>query len=226
MIFNNKHTGSFYIEYHRLGDTSFRDRVRFYEDHKNRLNELDYSERIEVDLNYSMCLFEIGKYHKYLEIVDRLIEVVIIDNIYEFNDENIYNSLLFKKSACLYNTGQYQKSEKVLKALSRLDRDNQLARQLFSKCKRKQNRVWYEGIKAIAMVMFISAMSIAFMETLIVRPFYNEYVNTFSNLKWAFIAIALISLLTNEMILKYTVAKEIGYQFGLKNFKEKINFRK
>lgn len=224
MIFDKGHKGNFYIEYHRLGDTSFRDRVRYYEDHRTRLNELDFSKRIEVDLDYSMCLFEIGKYHRYLGIVDRLIETVIIENIYEFNGGNIYNNLLFRKAACLYNTGQFQKSEKVLKALARLDKENAEARLLFSKCKRKQNRGWYEGIKAIAMVMFISAMSLGFMEILIVKPFYNEYIRTFSNLKWAFIIIALVSLVSNELILKYTVAKEIGYHFDLKNIREKIGF--
>ena len=205
-----------------MGTKAFRDKVRFYEDNKANVGLLTYEERIDIDLDYILCLFEIGKYHKFLSKADSLIEVVIIDNIFEYNGMNIYNDLLFKKAACLFNTGQYIKSEKVLKSIVKLEPANNIARALYGKCKRKQGRDWYEGMKALAMVMLISSLSIAFMELIIVRPFYNDYVSTFEGVKILFFLLGILSLIGNEIFLYYIVGKEIGYKFDLKEMKKRF----
>ncbi|MFT6337009.1 MAG: tetratricopeptide (TPR) repeat protein [Saprospiraceae bacterium] len=205
-----------------MGSKAFRDKVRYYEDNRSYVGQLKYEERIDVDIDYALCLFEIGKYHKFLSKVDSLVEVVIMDNIYDYNGMNIYNDLLFKKAACLFNTGQYIKSERVLKAIVKLEPGNNLARTLYGKCKRKQVRDWHEATKAVAMVMLISAISIAFMELLIVRPFYNDYVATFSGLKVFFFVIGILSLIGNEVYLYYIIGKEIGYKFDLQEMKKRF----
>jgi len=205
-----------------MGNKAFRDKVRYYEDNRSDLHHLNYEERVDVDLDYAICLFEIGKYHKFLSKSDDLIELVIVDNIYDYNGVNIYNDLLFKKAACLFNTGQYIKAEKVLKSIAKLEPDNKLARTLYGRCKRKQGRDWYEGTKAVAMVMLISAVSIAFMELLIVRPFYNDYVATFRGMKIFFFMTTLLSLAGNELYLYYVVGKEIGYKFDLQEIKKRV----
>jgi len=205
-----------------MGTKAFRDKVRFYEDNRSHVSQLRYEDRIDVELDYILCLFEIGKYHKFLSKADSLIEVVIMDNIFDYNGVNIYNDLLFKKAACLFNTGQYIKSEKVLKSIVKLEPKNDLARSLYGRCKRKQGRDWYEGAKALAMVMLISAISIAFMELLIVRPFYNEYVSTFSGMKIFFFIMGILSLIGNEAYLYYVVGKEIGYKLNFKDLKKRL----
>jgi len=220
--YNSSKNTDFYFEYHRMGTKAFRDKVRFYEDNRSHVSQLRYEDRIDVELDYILCLFEIGKYHKFLSKADSLIEVVIMDNIFDYNGVNIYNDLLFKKAACLFNTGQYIKSEKVLKSIVKLEPKNDLARSLYGRCKRKQGRDWYEGAKALAMVMLISAISIAFMELLIVRPFYNEYVSTFSGMKIFFFIMGILSLIGNEAYLYYVVGKEIGYKLNFKDLKKRL----
>lgn len=226
MIFEQSNNRDFYLEYHRMGHKAFRDKVRYYEDHRSLIGYLSYEERIDVDLDYILCVFEIGKYHKFLSKCDSLIEVVIMDNIFSYNGLNIYNDLLFKKAACLFNTGQYLKSEKVLKSIIKLEPDNSLARSLYGKCKRKQGRDWYEGAKALSMVMLISAVSIAFMELLVVRPFYDEYVSTFAGLKIFFFGTGIITLISNELYLSYVIGREIGYKVDLDSIKSRWKAKK
>lgn len=220
-MIQGQENSDFYFEYHRMGNNAFRDKVRYYENNKKQISFLTYEERLDIDLDYLLCLFEIGKYHKFLSKADALIEVVIIDNIFFYNGLNIYNDLLFKKAACLYNTGQYIKSENVLKALVKLDAENIIARALFGKCKRKQGRDWYEGTKAIAMVMLISAVFIAIGELLIIKPFHSELAPTFSMLKIASFVLGILSLVFNELYLRYVIGKEIGYKFDFKMSKLK-----
>jgi len=200
----------FFFEYHRLGGKAFREKVRFYESNRNMFHLLSYEERTELDIDYCICLFEIGKYHKFLTLVDSLIELTITENIYQYNNIPIFEDLLFKKAACLYNTGQYIKSEKVLKSLIKIDPKHDVAKKLFARCKRKQVRNWYEGAKAIAMMLLISALSISFMQLLIVKPFYQDYLAPFQTLKLVFIGIALAILGVKELILYYIIQKEIG----------------
>jgi len=211
----------FYFEYHRIGNNAYRDKVRYYESNKAQIHYLTYEERIDVDLDYLICLFEIGKYHKFLSKADALIEIIIIDNIFVYNGLNIYNDILFKKAACLYNTGQYLKSEKVLKAIVKLDSENTVARALFGKCKRKQGRDWYEGTKAIAVVMLISSVFIALAELLIIKPFYIELVPSFSMLKFTSFILGFVALIGNELYLRYVIGKEIGYKINWEKFKIK-----
>lgn len=215
---------NFYFEYHRIGSNAFRDKVRYYENNRTQVNYLTYEERIDVDLDYLLCLFEIGKYHKFLSKADALIEVVIIDNIFIYNGLNIYNDLLFKKAACLFNTGQYKKSEKVLKSILKLDNENDSARMLFGKCKRKQGRDWYEGTKAIAIVMFLSAFVIAVAELFIIKPFYGELLSSFVMLKFTCFILGILALVGNELYLRYIIGKEIGYTFSWEKLKIKLPF--
>ena len=223
-MIQNQENSDFYFEYHRMGTNAFRDKVRFYESNKNQIHYLTYEERIDVDLDYLLCLFEIGKYHKFLSKADALIEVVIIDNIFVYNGLNIYNDLLFKKAACLYNTGQYKKSEKVLKAILKLDLKNDPARMLYGKCKRKQGRDWYEGTKAIAIVMFISAFAIAVAELFVIKPFYSELLPSFIMLKFTSFILGLLALVGNELYLRYVIGKEIGYTIDWQKIKDKLPF--
>lgn len=207
-----------------MGNNAFRDKVRFYESNKAQIHFLTYEEQIDINLDYLLCLFEIGKYHKFLTKSDALIEVVIMDNIFVYNGLNIYNDLLFKKAACLYNTGQYLKSEKVLKSLVKLDPENNIARALFGKCKRKQGRDWYEGTKAMAVVMLISAVFIALAELLIIKPWYNELTPTFSMLKLTSFILGILALIGNEVYLRYVIGKEIGYKIDWKKYQIKVPF--
>lgn len=224
MIQGQDRNSDFYFEYHRMGNSAFRDKVRYYESNKEKIHFLSYEERVDIDLDYLICLFEIGKYHKFLTKVDPLIEIVIIDNIFDYNGINIYNDLLFKKAACLFNTGQYNKSEKILKTIVKLDSENEIARLLFGKCKRKQGRDWYEGTKAMAVVMLISSVTIAVIELLIVKPFYMEFLSTFYFLKITSFFLGVSALIGNELYLRYVIGKEIGYNINWGKLKIKIPF--
>lgn len=222
MTFDQKHNKDFYFEYHRIGNKAFRDKVRYYDDNKSSIGFLSYEERVDVELDYVICLFEIGKYHKFLSKVDALVEVVIVDNIFIYNDVDIYNDLLFKKSACLYNTGQYTKSEKVLKSVVKLDPENDYARTLYGKCKRKQVRNWYRTIRAIGTTLLMSAVLISFIEFILRKYFYNDFVVSFGIIKVIFFIAGICSLICVEAYLTYIIGKEIGYKINLKEIKKRI----
>lgn len=226
MTHNQKHNKDFYFEYHRLGNKAFRDKVRYYEDNRSYIQYLSYEERIDVDLDYAICLFEIGKYHKFLSKADGLIEAVIMDNIFSYNGVNIYNDLLIKKAACLHNTGQYVKSEKVLLSILKIIPDSDIARILFGKCKRKQNLDRHEGTKAIALLFMLFSLILAVTQFSIEVYFQSKNIDIIGQMKILFGGLGLFLLIANEAYLYYIIGKAIGFKFDFSRLSFRSIFRR
>ena len=156
----------------------------------------------------------------FLNKVDHIIEIVIIDNIFEYNGVNIYNELLFKKSACLYNLNKLHKAEKVLKALINLDKNNVTARELFTLCKRWQLTSNQQIVKAVSMICILLAMLVAFAQLFIIKPFYQDAERLSSYILYGLLSLSIILLVGNEIVFRFKIHKEIGYKF---QFKKKIS---
>jgi tetratricopeptide (TPR) repeat protein len=198
----------FYLAYSSLNPEAYRDRVRFYEENRSYLDALVYEDRVEVDLDYSFALFEIGKYQRFLDRVDRLIELVVIDNI-EVEGRDIFKDLLFKKAASLYNLWSLEKAEQVISQLYKIDPEYPYAKSLFIKIRSKKPRLWYEINKALSVVAFLSGLSLLIMQQLIFEPFYVEQAIYISSLK-NFLLIACVALLVlNEGAKKWRSVYEV-----------------
>ena len=76
------HSRNIYLSYFRLGDDAWREKVRYYEENKKAIDGLYFDEKIELDIDYLICLFEVGRYERFLRFVDPIIESVITENIY------------------------------------------------------------------------------------------------------------------------------------------------
>lgn len=218
----NPNIDNFYLKYYRLGGTSYREKVRFYDENKEQLKYLSREEVVDVKLDYLLCLFEIGKYKRFLTSVDPLIETVVIENIYDYNGQDIFKALLFKKAASLYNSNLFVKAETVLKQLVAMDTENEDARALYWKCKRKQGSSFYEGAKAASIVCLLCFISLSFMEMLIVKPFYNNYLEMYSTLKVIMGVLCPLILIGNEFMLSYSIGKEIGLRFKSGSIIQKV----
>lgn len=219
----NSLENSFYFNYYRIGQGAYRDKVKYFEDHKDEVLLLNIDQQHEVKLDYLQCLFEIGRYKYFLDKVDVMIETVIMENIYLYNGQNIYHDLLFRKAACLYNTNHLQQSADILRALINLDNNHTPARQLYQRCQRKFSSPRREVWKAVAMVMLLSGLSIAVAELFVVRPFYDEYVSKLASLRIFLFATAVTILIGGELYFKYNVGKDIGFRLGVRGMLRKAN---
>ena len=108
------------MDYYRLSKKSFHERIRFFESHSQEISTLSTSEKSEIQFDYLCCLFEIGRYRKFLAQVDPLIEEVIIENIYEIEGKDVYKDLLSKKAASSYNISDHAQADYILKSLMSL----------------------------------------------------------------------------------------------------------
>lgn len=84
-----------YWEYFGLEESAYRDKVKMYEDNSAQIAVLLFEDKCEIDIDYLFCLFEIGRYERFLSKVKPMIELVIMENIYDYRGVDIYKELLF-----------------------------------------------------------------------------------------------------------------------------------
>lgn len=205
-----QNTRQTYLQYFRLGDTSFREKVRFYEENPEALSTLYFNEKIDVDMDYLICLFEVGRYERFLEKVDPIIEIIIEENIFEFRNENIFNDLLLKKAACYYHTKNYEKANAILKQLIKIAPKHPLAIGLYGICKRKQNNDVSTTLKALCISALLLVVSISIIQILLFEPFFDEYLAPFLLLRTLLTIFSIFSFISLEVYFLVSVYKETG----------------
>jgi tetratricopeptide (TPR) repeat protein len=205
-----------------LGENAYREKVRFYEENPEAVSALEYDDRLEIDIDYVLCLFEIGRYQRFLEKVDPVIEGVIEENFYTLRRENIFHTLLLKKSASLYHCGAYQKAENILLQLMRMDEKSDVAKKLYSLCKRKKENDITTGFRVAAMSGLLVVLSITVVRILLLEPFYDQYMEPFILIRNIILCVSLISLLCIEIYHHLSFHKDTGkfpYRFIDKIFR-------
>ncbi len=206
-----------YLQYFGIGDDAWRDKVRFYEENVKNLDALYFDDRIELDMDYLLCLFEVGRYERFLSKIDPILETIIAENIYTFKGDNIFNQLLFRKAACYFQLNQYEKAKYILRQLISIDASNGLYIGLYSICNRKLNNDIYLSIKATAMAAFLIVLSITVVR-IFLEPFFDIYMQPFLVLRTSLIMYAIVCLIGLEVAFQYKIKKETNmFSFRLLN---------
>ncbi len=198
-----------YLDYQLIPSNDYRGKIRYFDRFYSVFDSLDDDQRLDVHLDFNKALFEVGNYHRFVQSVDPLIEQVIIDNIFVHRGEKIFEGLLFKKAAALYNLRQYDGAIKILKSLTNIDTEHQLAKGLLALCIRKRGKTWYDLSKAVSIVLMFSAVSILFAELVIVSSFYVEYLDQVMLLRNVLILIAMAVLIGREIAMIWYIRKEV-----------------
>ncbi len=167
-----------YFNYHSL-DTH--GKVKYYLDKIKNNDELDYYEKLELSIDYTIALFEIGKYEKYLYIVDDVIEKVIEENIRELQGVDVFEALLFRKAASHYNLGEYDSSIYILRQLVKINPKESLYKKLLSKAVKKERHKNNNGLlRPVTVLSFLLSIALKLIDIFVIDAFYNDYHTMFT----------------------------------------------
>lgn len=205
------HIENLLLDYSRIDKTDFKAKVQFYEQQQGKINELLPKDKFEIEVDYSFALFELGKYSKCLTILEKLIVLVIRENIFILDGENIFHSLLFKKSACHYNLGESEKSKHVLQELIKMDYSNETYQTFFKRCYRSEYKQEYRWMGGLVVGLFLLAAFIISIELLIVRPFYFESAGVVEMTRNSIFAIAILVLGAKEFFFHRSFTKRLSF---------------
>jgi hypothetical protein len=197
-----------YQAYQRLEPDAYRERVRFYDENCQLFASLSAAERMSVLLDYHGALFEIGKYQRFLDGVDSLIEYVVIENVGGYSND-LFCDLLFKKAASYYNLWQLRDCETITSQLLRIDADYPDAQALLYQCRLRCDRRWYQVTKAVSVLTFFFGAVGLLMSSLVVEPFYPAYYSWAHGLSVGMLVGCVVLLVGNELTIKLAALLDV-----------------
>lgn len=202
MSFANDISELIYLEYQDIDAKAFQSKIRYFEHNKKAIAQLPYRMRLEMSLEYVVSLFEVGEYYAYLKHVDTLLAKVIDENLYSIDGDDIYQELLYRKGAALYNVVDYHQANHVLKELCKIDPNSDLYKQTFLKNKIDSLRYKGQKIRAIIIGMFLMTGLIIGIELLVVRPFFESLVFKVEWLRNILFGTAVVSIIIQELRIR------------------------
>ncbi len=196
-----------YEGFFAIDRTSFQEKIRYYKGHMQEISFLPFQNRITIDYYFLSSYFEVGDYAEYLKRVDLLIETVIEHNIYTIEEEiDPYKELLFKKCACLFNQGEYDKSIFILKQLRRMYPAEKKINHLLHYSLRKKFSKEKINFKACCVLLYFTAGIVIGLKIFYVENFHPEYSKLMDGIWLSLFLIATSFILANEVYI-YMKAK-------------------
>jgi len=180
---------------------SFQEKIRYYKRHMQEISFLPFQERITIDYYYIIAYFEVGAYSEFLLRVDRLIETTIDNNIYKIEELDPYKELLFKKSASLFNHGEYENAIHILKQLHRMYPSEKKIKHLLHHSYKRKFSSETINFKACCVLLYFTAGAAIAIKIFLVENFYPQFSATMDNIWLSLFLIASILIIGNEALV-------------------------
>lgn len=199
---------SVYLEYLDIHEKAYRHKVKFVQDREHDIALLRDKDRVYIELDFMLSLFEIGDYERYVEYADRLIETVIDKNIYIFKDKNIFNQLLQNKALSLYHLHRDEESLSIAIQLKTLNKESDIPQYLIQQILKRKKRSWFIRINGFVIFLILTTVAILFFELLVIRPFYSEFVGITELIRNCTIGSSFLVLCINHIALHLIATRE------------------
>ncbi len=209
-LYKSTYHHKIYRDFHAIEASAYRQIIRFFEEHEARIKELDFEEYFEMLTTYVGALFETGAYRNFLLMVDVLIEITIEQNILTYKGEDLYQNLLFRKAAALYNLMQYDRADYILRELIKMDPCHGDSVRLLKKCLRRKQPRFVHRARATAILLFLFSALVISLEVLLIRPFYLQYTGAFETFRNLLFLLGCGILIGSDLIHRWRVEKEVN----------------
>lgn len=150
--------------------------IHFFEKHEVGIRTLQEDEFFDILLLYLDSLFACGEYERFDRYVDEALILALDHRIYTLKDEDIYEHLLYRKAAVLYNIGRDDQCRHLLTELLRLNPAHKLARRFLKRCLVQSQREFRRRLYAVVILLILVSMLGSALEILWIRPFLPDWV--------------------------------------------------
>ncbi|MEM1328301.1 MAG: hypothetical protein AAGI23_20270 [Bacteroidota bacterium] len=173
-ISRSTYHSSLYQAFQEIEQSDYRTQVRFYEERRRQIVNLDEQESFDLLVTYMRALFELGMYGKYLQRVDLVLEISIAQNIQFFKGRDLFCDLLYQKAASHYQMMEYERADYTARELIKIAPDYPNVHLLLKRIIRKSQPQFTKLIQAAAVICFIVAAAVIVVEIFYVRTFYAD----------------------------------------------------
>lgn len=130
--------------------------IRFYEQYYQDIDYLPFDEGLIMSYYYANALFETQEYDTHIETANYILEQSIINNVRYIDGEDVYMTILYKKTYAHLKLGDFPTAQKLATQLVRLDQDHYLYQVLLRQCFLEVRPTWIRPtltMSAIATLM-------------------------------------------------------------------------
>lgn len=168
-----------YNQYLYMDDKAYYDKVRFFEQNENDVYNMRLEDSLWIQSGYLDAVFQIGKYKKYCDKSQDILQRLIYHNITNFHDENLYEEVLQKRACAFYNLKDYNRSIHISKELLKINPLRKDTRKILFYAYRSSHKRMLKFIKAAIMASLLSAAFILLFEQIVIASFFPEYIVSF-----------------------------------------------
>lgn len=108
--------------------------IRFYEQYYQDIDHLPFDEGLIMSYYYANALFETQEYDLHIETSNYILEQSIINNVRYIDGEDVYMTVLHKKTYAHLKLGEIETAQNLAKQLVRLDPTNYAYTILLRQC--------------------------------------------------------------------------------------------
>lgn len=192
-----------YRDFRAIEPNDYRAIISFYEEQEQAIGQLDFEEYFDLLVGYVDALFETGAYRKHLVMVDAVIEASIRGNVTDYQGQDIYRTMLFRKAASLYQTQDYIGADYILRELLRIDADDQNAARFLHKCLYRRQQAQLRDTRAGAVLLFLVAALVTLAEVLLIDTFLPGFSDFTLGLRNGIFIVGLTFLFGGELLAHF-----------------------
>lgn len=198
-----------FYQFKQIDKGSYREKVNFFKKYSDEINQLEIDSNIGIRIEACEALFELSQFYFVLEMVDPLLEDIIVENFYQYEGRDAFQSMLFKKAAALYNLNKCDKSKKILIEILRLNPEDELSRYLTKKILKEERKSMDLKVYAWSIAILILGTIFFLLKFLIIDPFFEAQIGIFSIFSYAFGICAFSMIGVYELFKVYSIKKEL-----------------
>ncbi len=197
---------SSYFEFIEIDLDAHHEKVRFFEENRDEIYQLDFNYKIFIWCDYAISVFELGRYQEFIKLADELIPTVIKENIYRIRDVDIYTALLFRKGASLYNINKLEEAEYIFSELCKIEKDI-IHQKAWIQTMQRILKGNLRYLQAISVLLFILTAVIIAVELLVIRNFYPVFSQHFEMFRIGTFILGIAALVGLELYIRLKSAK-------------------
>lgn len=210
MKFTNEISELVYQDYRCIEPKDYQERIRFFEHNRSDINQLPYEMRLEISIEYTVALFEVGEYYQYLKYVDKLLEITIEDSVFSIDGDDIYQELLFRKGCALHNVVDFYAADHIFSELIKIDKTNKTYQQVFHQNKVSQLRYEGQKFRSLTIILLMITGVMIGVQLLIIHPFFEHLVSGFEWCRNIIFGFALFSIIYQELSIRWVSKRRIA----------------
>lgn len=169
--------------------------IRFYEQYYQDIDHLPFDESLIMSYYYANALFETQEYDTHIEISNYILEQSIIHNVRYIDGEDVYMTVLQKKTYAHLKLGEIETAQNLATQLVRLDHNHYLYQLVLRQCFLAKRPSWIRPVLKMSAISTIMGAII----TIIFSSFYMSLPHQAILIPYSLLLVAMLGLLATAV---------------------------